>query len=105
MSFAFPAYHEEIIYVAEEIPVSIEIAKKTLFNLNAIVEIENESKIISNIGMNLRTWGEKIVLNFEKGKIKIRSQCSFPLQCLDWGKNTSNVVLFKQGYEINRKHN
>lgn len=41
------------------------------------------------------SWGENITVTLTQGHqgthVRIRSECSFPLQLLDWGRNKQNV--------------
>ncbi|MBI1332835.1 MAG: hypothetical protein JST12_03025 [Armatimonadetes bacterium] len=45
---------------------------------------------------SMASWGERITVQFLPGdrSFKIRSQCSFFLAVLDWGKNQKNVEKF-----------
>ena len=40
---------------------------------------------------NWRSWGEIVSLQFRDGGAAIKSQCSFPAQVVDYGKNRMNV--------------
>ena len=41
------------------------------------------------------SWGEKIIIKInEDNSLNIKSKCSFPMQCFDWGKNKENVNGF-----------
>ncbi len=43
--------------------------------------------------MGLRSWGEDITVTVgTDGHVEIASQCRFPTQMLDWGKNKANVT-------------
>jgi hypothetical protein len=56
------------------------------------------SQLEFRVGLNWKSWGEKITVIFEPGKIQIHSRCSFPLQCVDWGKNRQNCLRLAQTY-------
>jgi hypothetical protein len=43
------------------------------------------------------SWGELISIDiYSDGTIFIRSECSFPIQMFDWGKNGRNIRQFFQ---------
>jgi hypothetical protein len=49
-------------------------------------------------GVNLWSWGESVrIVICPDGAVQAVSQCSFLLQCIDWGKNQRNLDrLFSQ---------
>ena len=48
-----------------------------------------------DLGINWSSWGEKITITLTANNtLHVRSQCSFPLQCIDWGRNQRNVDKF-----------
>jgi len=57
-----------------------------------------ESSIEFRVEWNWKSWGERITVSFQPGKILIDSRCSFPLQCFDWGKNKENCLLLSQAH-------
>lgn len=97
---SFKASYEKIIKSSIEIEKAKNISRKIISSLDWKLVSEKENKIISNIKMNIWSWGEKISLEFTKEEMKIKSTCSFPLQFLDWGKNKSNVMMFNKIYEL-----
>jgi hypothetical protein len=43
------------------------------------------------------SWGEQIVIApLAPNVVRIRSECSLPTQCIDWGKNKKNVMRLIQ---------
>ena len=43
--------------------------------------------------MSVRSWGEDITVTVgTDGTAEIMSECRFPTQILDWGKNRANVT-------------
>ena len=45
----------------------------------------------ASTGMNLWSWGENLTIYVDAaGNVDVQSQCSFPLQLIDWGKNRRN---------------
>jgi hypothetical protein len=95
MTFGFPAYYSDEC-----------IVRKTGVNLeNAVADVLRELKwelsedsthgMTARIGGGLRTWGEVVNIEFVSGNtVRITSKCVMPTQCLDWGKNKSNVSKF-----------
>ena len=40
-------------------------------------------------------WGETLSVDIaHDGTVTARSECAFPIQCIDWGRNGSNVRSF-----------
>src|SRR2546425_479257 len=59
---------------------------------------EAESAFEFRVGMNRKSWGERIMVAFQPGKIRIHSKCSFALQCFDRGKNKENCLRLARAY-------
>ena len=56
---------------------------------------EASGQIIASTSVNLRSWGEKVLISFlPDNSISVTSKCSLSTQCLDWGKNKANVEKF-----------
>ena len=95
MAFGFPAYHTEN-YSPSESGSDLRTAVKT--TLNAIswsVRQESPDTIIASSSMNIRSWGEKVIVTFlPNNTISVTSKCALPTQCLDWGKNKANINKF-----------
>jgi hypothetical protein len=60
---------------------------------------EKETELKFRVGVNWKSWGEIVSVDFQRNKILINSKCWFPLQCLDWGKNKDNCRKFSEAYE------
>jgi len=92
MSFGFPAYHEAVIKLnipREEVMGFMAPIIGTL-SWSIREYSQNHMLITSKVGM--RSWGEKIrVTILPSGMLRIRSECSLPIQCFDWGKNEENT--------------
>lgn len=58
----------------------------------------------ASVGTGLASWGEDLTVHLTQVPggtgVHIRSQCSFPLQLIDWGKNKRNVELVAQGLAV-----
>ena len=96
MSFGFPAYHEEDIQLPAPLtPHTIPSVFQRLGWAGSANQEGRSWRAASS--MNLASWGEEIaVIWIAEAVIRVRSQCSMPTQCLDWGKNKKNVMAFKQ---------
>ena len=48
-------------------------------------------EVKASMGFSFWSYGEDMVVElFEDGEVEVRSNCSFPLQLIDWGKNSRN---------------
>lgn len=59
----------------------------------------------AKVGMGWASWGEKISVHIAPGPggtaVHVRSECAFPLQLVDYGKNRKNVEHIVQGLTPN----
>ena len=95
MAFGFPAYHTECYSADNATPDLRKAARETLAVLSWSVCEETDDRIVASTTMSIRSWGEKVLINFLPGNsICVTSKCALPTQCLDWGKNKANVVEF-----------
>lgn len=96
MAFGFPAYHTDRYSVENKNPTDMLVAvQETIRELSWSIREENSDQIIASTSMNLRSWGEKVLINvLQDNSISITSKCALPTQCLDWGKNKANVDKF-----------
>ena len=93
MSFGFPAYHTENYHPKVADKDTGEVVRRALRNLSWSIREETSNHILALTSMNLRSWGEKIHINFlPDGSISITSECALLTQCFDWGKNKKNVT-------------
>jgi len=92
MSFGFPAYHTEKYSPKIKDENIRETVRKTLEDISWTIREETANKILASTSMNMRSWGEKIHINFlTDGSISVTSKCALPTQCVDWGKNKKNI--------------
>jgi len=103
MAFGFPAYHTERYSTDTRKSADLRVAvRETLTALSWSVREESHDRVIASTSMNIRSWGEKLLISFlPDNSVSVISKCALPTQCLDWGKNKANVGLFMA--EI-RKH-
>ena len=59
------------------------------------IEQQTSTSTVLRYGMNWSSWGERITITPEHGSIRVVSECTFPLQVIDWGKNRKNVELVR----------
>jgi hypothetical protein len=51
----------------------------------------DRSQVMADLRISFWSWGETLVVNVRSdGTVFIRSECIFPLQIIDWGKNRQN---------------
>lgn len=93
MAFGFPAYHTE-----QHLSNSPDLRGAVRYALSVLgwaIKQETQTRITTGTSMNLSSWGETIYIDFQASNmLSIRSECSLPTQCFDWGRNRSNVTKF-----------
>ena len=96
MAFGFPAYHTEHYSAGAGISTDLRGAvKSALTEISWSIREEASDQIIASTDISLMSWGEKVLINFlPDNSIFVISKCSYPLQCVDWGKNKINVEKF-----------
>jgi hypothetical protein len=96
MAFGFPAYHTERYSASADKSPDLRVTvRATLTALSWSIREEASDQIVASTGVNIRSWGEKILINFLPDKsISVTSKCALPTQCLDWGKNKANIQKF-----------
>ena len=95
MSFGFPAYHTEHYSAGAGISTHLRGAvKSALTEISWSIREESSGQIIALTNISLLSWGEKVLINFlPDNSISVTSKCHL-WQCVDWGKNQSNVQRF-----------
>ena len=95
MTFGFPAYHTDRYSAADKGADLRSAVRQALAALSWPVKEEAADRLVASTGMNWRSWGEKVYIDFlPEDSISVASKCAFPLQCVDWGKNKANVKEF-----------
>ena len=92
MAFGFPAYHtEEAKGFATDIPLR-ESVKDAIRSLGWSIRDDSTKTITASTSLSLWSWGEKVTIRFLPGNgLSVTSQCALFTQCIDWGKNKTNV--------------
>ncbi len=103
MAFGFPASHSERYSAGAGKSSDLRVAVRATLNaLSWSIREEGSDQIISSTSVNIRSWGEKVLISFLRdNSISVTSKCAMPMQCFDWGKNKANVGRFMA--EINQQ--
>jgi hypothetical protein len=94
MAIGFPAYHQEDFQVPPSLhPNTIWQSLQTMGWTGSGSPDGMHFRVSS--GMSFGSWGENItVQRVAADRITVRSECSFPTQVFDWGRNEQNVKRF-----------
>ena len=60
---------------------------------------EEDEDLVFRVGINWRSWGEKVKMSFRPGRVLLHSECRW-IQCFDWGKNRWNCEEIAKAYGI-----
>jgi hypothetical protein len=99
MAFGFPAYHEEMASFTSR-DKFVRALEDVLMLRGIIIKSRKPDVIRGKAGLSLWSWGEDIEILIGEGVARIRSSCSFPLQCVDWGKNRRNVEGIRRELQL-----
>lgn len=93
MAFGFPAYHEErVLFPDVSDGELMDALDEAIRRLGWSAYESGRWELRGNTGISFWSWGEAITAAVEgDGALFVRSQCSFPTQCIDWGANSGNV--------------
>lgn len=61
---------------------------------------ESERELVFTVGLNWRSWGEEVNVDFEGKGLVVHSKCRLFTQCVDYGKNAKNCEQFSKAYEV-----
>lgn len=69
-----------------------------------IAGVHTQPGVLSaSVNTNWRSWGENVTVFVDEAPggtfVRIRSECAFPPQIIDWGKNKENVTQIRLGLE------
>ncbi len=95
MAFGFPPFYADRISLdISESTVLRESVRETIKVLGFSFFEESKDQIVASTGMSVKSWGEKIHVNFlTDNSISVTSKSKFAL--IDWGKNKNNVERFR----------
>jgi len=95
MAFGFPAHAaaSQRFHLPQDQLASG--ARNVLAGLGWKFEPLAPAHFVARVPAGVWSWGERVEVDVaEGGTVAVQSQCVFPLQCLDWGKNQTNVHTF-----------
>lgn len=94
MAIGFPAYHQEDFMIPPTLPPAV--IWQALQHMRWTGSGTPDGlRFTMSSGMSFGSWGENItVLRVAADRITVRSECSFPTQVFDWGRNENNVKRF-----------
>lgn len=100
MAFGFPAYHTEELSNTSGPPFRKAVTE-AIRALGWSVREESDEAIRVATSLNIWSWGEQVCVQFHSRGATVTSRCALFTQCVDWGKNKSNVRKFLGEF---RKH-
>src|SRR5258708_1935959 len=98
MSFGFPAYHRQEVAHSLDLEEAKSRAKHAANTLRWRFLKEEDEDLVFRVGINWRSWGEKVRMSFRPGRVLLHSEC-LRIQCFDWGKNRRNCKEIAEAYE------
>ena len=94
MTFGFPAYYTEHFETDANIDLRTAV-RETFVSLSWKIKEETAEAISATVSVGVRSYGETVTIHFiSPQSISVKSQCSIPTQCFDFGKNKANVSAF-----------
>lgn len=95
MAFGFPAYatgSRRFDLPQDELASGV---RNALAGLGWKFEALSPTHFVARLSAGVWSWGERVNIDVaEDGTVAVSSECVFPLQCFDWGKNQTNVHTF-----------
>jgi hypothetical protein len=84
------AKHEEFLKL-ESASAPREKIREAFRELGWTLDGEAVDGMVAHTKFNWRSWGEIVSLEFREDGVKVRSECAFPSQAIDYGRNRMNV--------------
>src|SRR5262245_60026145 len=95
MAFGFPAYAEEVARYDCDRDELMDAVERALDDLGWRGRPAGPWRLSVGLGISFWSWGETMTVEVRKdSSVRVRSECAFPTQCFDWGKNQRNVNKF-----------
>jgi hypothetical protein len=104
MAIGFPAYHEESVRYPE-VPRSKlrRAAEDAIDDIGWTWRRDTKWQIVASVPASMIgifiMWGERFIVRVLEVELFVRSEGSFPLAWLDFGKHQTNVNLFLRRLE------
>jgi hypothetical protein len=94
IAIGFPPSHQEQVWFRDVSGPELRDALDEAFHrLGWAAQRTGRWELRANTGViPFVTWGNTVIARVEgEGELFVRSECSVPLQWIDWGSNSSNV--------------
>jgi hypothetical protein len=94
--------HEEQLTVPFPPEQVAQRAQQVLASMPKVSGVWHTPPVVgASTGVGMMSWGEKITVQITEAAggsgVRIHSECSFPLQLIDYGKNKKNVQYVVDG--------
>jgi hypothetical protein len=104
MAIGFPAYHEETVRFRNISRQGLHrAAEDAIAALGWTWRREGRWRLVASVPPSMLgiivLWGERLIVEVEDGGLRVRSEGSFPLQWLDFGKHQTNIHQFLRRVE------
>jgi hypothetical protein len=104
MAIGFPAYHEETArFRNASRKVLHRAAEDAMDALGWTWRREGSGRLVASVPPSMLgiivLWGERLIVEVEDDRLWVRSEGSFPLQWLDFGKHHTNITQFLRRVE------
>lgn len=90
LGWRIAARHEEFVRF-ESVSAPREKIREAFREFGWTIDGEASDGMIGRTKLNWRSWGEIVSLEFRECGAEVRSECAFPSQAIDWGRNRMNV--------------
>lgn|GEM_PF-1793246 len=97
--------YEKRIVIPADVNAVWQRAQEVLATVPGAGAIGGTPGVLSaSIKLNWLSYGENVTIGVAEVPdgtgVRVRSECSFPLQAFDWGKNKKNVEQILRGIEL-----
>jgi hypothetical protein len=107
MAIGFPAYHEETVRFRGVPRANLRrAAEDAIDDIGWTWRREGRWRFVASVppsvglmGILIVFWGERLIVAVGDEELWVRSEGSFPLQWLDFGKHQTNINLFLRRVE------
>jgi hypothetical protein len=104
MAIGFPAYHEETARFRGASRAALRRASEDAFDdIGWTWRQEGRWRLIASVPPSMMVifvfWGERVIVEVDDGKLWVRSEGSFPLLWLDFGKHQTSIGLILRRVE------
>lgn len=93
MAFGFPAYHSTTLDLSSQpLEKVLAIVAKAMQAQGWKINLQHGNTLQATSSISWLSWAETISAQLDDNHIlQLKSKCSMPTQCLDWGKNRRNI--------------